>query len=101
MSPNFHFTIDADKCRGCRRCEAVCAWQNGLIEPAMSAILIYKVDEKGKNYPVINTICQEQFCAKAPLANSQNSSEDMPVPRCVSSCFFGALNFSWEVETNE
>jgi Fe-S-cluster-containing dehydrogenase component len=98
MSTDFRFTIETDKCRGCRRCEIACTWQNGFVDLTMSAIHVYTIDEKGKNYPVISTVCQERFCGKLPLAQSENNREKLPVPRCVSSCLFGALNFTWEVE---
>ena len=54
-----------EKCRGCRRCEMACAWTDqGLINPRLAGIRIWKLEEEGKDYPVLNQQCLDKFCGK-------------------------------------
>jgi len=89
-------TVHPEKCRGCRRCEMACAWNpNGLTNPRMAGISIWKTESQGKDLPVFNQTCLDQFCGK--------EHPDKPgsgIPLCVSTCLFGALTVE-EVESHE
>lgn len=80
--------VNPDNCRGCRRCEVACSWSaDGLSNPRLAGIHIMKLEEKGKDYPVLNHQCEEAFCGKT-LPWLDPAEE---IPRCVATCLFGAL----------
>ncbi len=82
--------IVPENCRGCRRCEVSCSWQDhGPLNPRLAGIHIMKLDEGGTDYPVINAECLERFCGKTD-PKRKNDLE----PACVSACLFGALQMS-------
>lgn len=87
------FKINEQKCRGCRRCEAACSWTNsGMTNPRLAGIKIFKSEEEGKDYPVINQTCYQDFCGKKhPLERRNN------IPLCVTTCLFGAITIEGEV----
>lgn len=83
--------INPEKCRGCRRCELACSWTvDGFSNPALAGIRIDKLEDKGKDYPVLNQQCEEKFCGKIHPWQDPNDQ----IPRCVASCLFGALRMS-------
>lgn len=76
-----------EKCRGCRRCEMACSWKpEGLTNPRMAGIKIYKLEDQGKDLPVFNQTCLDQFCGKEHPGKTGSG-----IPICVSTCIFGAL----------
>jgi len=79
--------VDEGKCRGCRRCEVACSWNDdGMINPRLAGIQIWKLEETGKDYPVLNQQCLDNFCGKvSPRRKRENE------PMCVTTCLFGAL----------
>jgi Fe-S-cluster-containing dehydrogenase component len=80
--------IHEDQCRGCRRCEMACSWQeSGASNPRLAGIRIWKEEERGKDYPVLNQQCGETFCGREEPWSPKGSR----VPRCVAVCLFGAL----------
>ncbi|MTI82645.1 MAG: hypothetical protein FH756_01845 [Firmicutes bacterium] len=83
-----------EKCRGCRRCEVACSWDAslGTVNPRMAGIRIMKLEEEGKDYPVLNQQCLDQFCGK--VSPGRGAEEE---PLCVSTCLFGALKIAEEV----
>lgn len=91
------FRIDNNKCRGCRRCEMACSWSNsGTTNPRLAGIKIKKNEEEGKDYPVFNQTCFDQFCGKEHSAEKGNG-----VPLCVTTCLFGAIAIDEEGMTND
>lgn len=57
--------INPEKCRGCRRCEVACSWTpSGRINPRLAGIRIWKDEGRGRDYPVINQQCLDNFCGK-------------------------------------
>ena len=92
MSEQVPIRINADNCRGCRRCEVACSWHGpGPLNPRLAGIRIMKLEEGAKDQPVINMECLEHFCGK-----TDPSSQDQYAPACVSACLFGALQIDWE-----
>ncbi len=83
-----------EKCRGCRRCEVTCSWDAslGTVNPRMAGIRIMKLEEEGKDYPVLNQQCLDQFCGK--VSPGRGAEEE---PLCVSTCLLGALKIAEEV----
>ena len=58
MATQIPIKINADNCRGCRRCEVACAWHsNGPLNPRLAGIQIMKLNEGGTDQPVINMEC--------------------------------------------
>lgn len=87
--------VNNEKCRGCRRCEMACSWTpGGLTNPRLSGIRIWKTEDQGKDTPVFNQVCLDQFCGK-----EHPDKKGSGVPLCVSTCLFGALEV--EVGSNE
>lgn len=81
-----------DNCRGCRRCEMACAWLGqSAANPRMAAIRVWKIEDSGKDYPVLGQQCLDTFCGKE-LPGQAGSK----VPACVASCLFGALKINRE-----
>ncbi|MBF7081726.1 hypothetical protein IT084_01855 [Desulfallas sp. Bu1-1] len=79
-----------EKCRGCRRCEMACSWTDqGLMNPRLAGIRIWKLEDEGKDYPVLNQQCLDNFCGKE-LREQKNTG----IPACVGSCLFGALEMA-------
>ncbi|MFW6054302.1 MAG: hypothetical protein ACOC9D_00245 [Thermodesulfobacteriota bacterium] len=86
--------ITPENCRGCRRCEIACSWQDpGPLNPRLAGIHIMKLDNGGIDYPVINDSCQDRFCGKASPGNSGRN-----IPTCVGACLFEALTINQENE---
>lgn len=84
---NIPIKINSDNCRGCRRCEMACSWQeNGMINPKNAGIKIHILDEVGKHLPVLNQQCYEAFCGKEPKEVAGQG-----IPSCVFACAFDAL----------
>ncbi|TYO95336.1 hypothetical protein [Desulfallas thermosapovorans] len=82
--------IHPENCRGCRRCEMACAWTDqGLVNPRLAGIRIWKLEDEGKDYPVFNQLCLDSFCGKE-LPEERGSG----VPACVGSCLFNALEMA-------
>ena len=97
MATRIPIKINAENCRGCRRCEVACAWHgHGPLNPRLAGIQIMKLNEGGTDQPVINMECLEDFCGKTD-ATRGNQFE----PVCVSACLFKALQIDWEGEDNE
>jgi len=68
MSEQVPIRINADNCRGCRRCEVACSWHGpGPLNPRLAGIRIMKLEEGAKDQPVINMECLEHFCGKQIL----------------------------------
>lgn len=83
-----------ENCRGCRRCEMACSWQpSGVCNPRSAGIRIWKEEEQGRDYPVLNQECTATFCGREEPWSPQGSG----IPRCVAVCLFGALELSQEV----
>ena len=81
--------VDQEKCRGCRRCEVACSWKaGGSINPRLAGIHVWKDEESGKDYPVVNQQCMDRFCGKEHPARRGGG-----VPLCVATCLFGALTY--------
>lgn len=86
-------TVHPEYCRGCRRCEMACAWWGqSAANPRMAAIRVWKVEEEGKDYPVLSQQCLDAFCGKELPGRAGGK-----VPACVASCLFGALETTGEV----
>jgi Fe-S-cluster-containing hydrogenase component 2 len=86
--------VREERCRGCRRCEMACSWQeNGVCNPKLAGIRIWKEEERGRDYPVLNQQCSESFCGREEPWSPRGSG----VPRCVAVCLFGALELAQEV----
>lgn len=80
--------VKPENCRGCRRCELACSWTtDGFSNPRMAGIRITKLEDKGKDYPVLNQQCEDNFCGK--ILPWQDPT--LRVPRCVATCLFEAL----------
>lgn len=94
MSKAPFIIVNQDKCRGCRRCEVACAWQNKTdFNPRFSGIKIMKLDNEGVDYPVLNVECQNNFCGKVSAGRSREYE-----PACVTACIFNALILNKEGE---
>ena len=88
--------VHREKCRGCRRCEMACSWKSGgLTNPRLAGISIWKTENEGKDVPVLNQICLDQFCGK-----EHPDKLGSGIPLCVSTCLFGALTVEGD-EGNE
>jgi len=88
--------VNSEKCRGCRRCEMACSWKSdGLTNPRMAGIRIWKTEAEGKDTPVFNQICLDQFCGK-----EHPDKKGSGIPLCVTTCLFGALTVE-EVSADE
>jgi len=87
MSRVIEILIQEAKCRGCRRCEVACAWQDRPpFNPRRAGVRVIKDEQAGLDQPVLNMECLERFCGKqAPGAGSPLE------PACVTACLFGAL----------
>ncbi|MDW7674239.1 MAG: hypothetical protein SCK28_06875 [Bacillota bacterium] len=91
------FQIDNNKCRGCRRCEMACSWTgSGATNPRMAGIKIKKIEEEGKDYPMLSQTCYDDFCGKEHLKDRGKK-----IPLCVSTCIFGAITIQRGVEVDE
>lgn len=97
MTSQVPIKINADNCRGCRRCEIACSWHGpGPLNPRLAGIQIMKLEEGSTDQPVINMECLERFCGKI-----DSSSANQHEPACVSACLFGALKIDWEEENHD
>lgn len=64
-----------------------CSWKpDGFTNPRMAGISIWKSEDQGKDLPVFNQTCLDQFCGK-----EHPDKIDSGIPLCVSTCLFGAL----------
>lgn len=86
--------VSPENCRGCRRCEIACSWQDfGPLNPRLAGIHILKLDNSGIDYPSLNAHCLDRFCGKT-LPGSVEST----LPACVSACLFDALKLNQEFD---
>ncbi len=87
MANALNIKIVPENCRGCRRCQVACSWNDlGPLNPRLAGIRILRLDQGGIDYPVINQECLERFCGKS-TPGGKNKQE----PACVGACLFGAL----------
>jgi len=87
MANILNIKIVPENCRGCRRCQVACSWNDpGPLNPRLAGIHILRLDEGGLDYPVINRECLERFCGKTAPGESNRQK-----PACVGACIFGAL----------
>lgn len=92
MGNEIRIRITPEKCRGCRRCEVACSWNDaGPLNPRLAGIKILKLNAGESDYPVMNRECLERFCGKTDPRN-RTARE----PACVSACLFGALQIDYE-----
>ena len=93
MNSSQRIVVFQENCRGCRRCEVACSWQdNGPLNPRLAGIHILKLDNDGIDYPTLNAHCQDSFCGKT-LPGTVRPNE----PACVSACLFNALILNEEL----
>ncbi|MFO8031403.1 MAG: hypothetical protein R6U22_02560 [Desulfohalobiaceae bacterium] len=84
--------IQAENCRGCRRCEVACATMDRPpFNPRRAGIRVLKDEAEGSEYPVLNMECLERFCGKQ-IPGAQGALE----PACVTACLFQALQMPKE-----
>lgn len=94
MQVQVNFLIDRDKCRGCRRCELACSYtSDGVMNPRRSGIKIKKLELEGKDYPMINQQCYDNFCGK-----EHPKEKGKGIPLCVTTCIFGAIKLEGKGE---
>lgn len=80
--------VDADKCRGCRRCEMACAWREDSCNPRMASVRIVKDEAAGKDRPFLSQQCLDSFCGRQhPFRNIGEK-----IPACASACLFGGIS---------
>ncbi|MEF8823381.1 MAG: hypothetical protein V5A14_00795 [Desulfohalobiaceae bacterium] len=97
MSRLVPIRIEEACCRGCRRCEAACAGHDRPpFNPRRAGIRVIKDEQQGRDHPVLNMECLEQFCGK-----QEPEAADRLEPACVTACLFGALRMEKEVDYGE
>lgn len=96
--------IDWRKCIGCGVCEVVCSFTHeGIFNPALSRIRVYRLDERGVHFPVACLDCTNPPCVEACPTDACHLDSSVPVVRvdpslcigcreCVLACPFGAAH---------
>ncbi len=99
-------TIDWRKCTGCGVCELVCSFTHeGLFQPSLSRIRVFRIDQEGFHFPVACLDCTEPACVAACPTAACHIDRSVPVVRvdpglcigcreCVNACPFGAAHFN-------
>jgi anaerobic carbon-monoxide dehydrogenase iron sulfur subunit len=98
--------IDWSKCTGCGVCELVCSFTHeGLYQPSLSRIRVYRIDHLGVHYPNSCLDCNIPLCVVACPTNACHTDHGVPVVRvdpalcigcreCVAACPFGAAHYN-------
>ncbi len=104
--PNKIYTIDPEKCTGCRLCEQVCSVKHfSVSNPALSSIHIVKWDNEGFYMPMLcqhcvdapcMAICPKSAIHRNEILDSIEIEQDLCIgcKLCVSACPFGAMAYS-------
>ncbi len=101
--------IDFEKCRGCRTCEMVCSFRwDKSFSPTRSAIVVFKNEKEGKNFPIVCQQCSKPLCMEVCLNGAITKDEKKGVvihdvekclgcKMCVLSCPFGGIGYVAEL----
>ncbi len=96
--------IDAEKCAGCRTCEATCSFHHEKeFNPSKSRIRILKWEEAGLDLPTVCLQCDIPLCEKAcPVKALSRETETGAIlidydacigcKMCVMACPFGGVS---------
>lgn len=99
-------TIDWTRCTGCEVCELACSFTHeGVFQPSLSRIRVYRLDAHGVHFPVACLDCADPPCVAACPTGACHIDRSVPVVRveealcigcreCVVACPFGAAHFN-------